>query len=546
MKYNFKQFTQLHEAILGNYEYSIPDDPQKLFYDFYMSTVLTPFKNDVRDSEIINFEIERLKKKLYTHMREEFLDIVLYACSSEIKHATHPNQYRHSNLSLFNYIKEQKKVSFTDEEQEVYWDIFPEREIAAIDIHPDTKKSWEMPEVYKKIYTDTAKKYQVQPEDRNDIFIFIKSKDEAYEKTAMSLFQKIFSLEDVWEEDYGGEKWARIARAWPNLYNANSLSNMMVWIDHVYDLEHNTGSVFTKIPLYRDEDWLDSALEYKKVLKEPSLLLFRVSQSMKRLAAIVLKKSGGKSEEEFVLDRMIENSKASTLIDYVKTHPNIEKKYIDMIVDRLVNTLSDSSDLIKAIPVWKKAGVKNLSVLDVFNRLSRFDKIYALSKFKKITSAQEFNKLKDSFLTSALFDLKHGDDIHNHISSLVSFGGVYAYGEHKSSAIRYISFGSSIVMVIDAILSLSDENYDPMLMQSLFKKIEEEISKRSEWSSYALNTLVSLGKHIKADRYNKELAKYIVKIGNSHTINSARTDWPKNRAKDIHFYLKQKDNNAGQ
>jgi hypothetical protein len=51
-----------------------------------------------------------------------------------------------------------------------------------------------------------------------------------------------------WANFYGGKNWQNICDAYLRLDDANSFNEISVAIDHVIDLEHNTGSVFSKIP----------------------------------------------------------------------------------------------------------------------------------------------------------------------------------------------------------------------------------------------------------------------------------------------------------
>ena len=58
------------------------------------------------------------------------------------------------------------------------------------------------------------------------------------------------SPQTAWDSNFGGETWEQIANAFTQLQNATSLNDIMVAIDHIHDLEHNTESVFNKDPEY--------------------------------------------------------------------------------------------------------------------------------------------------------------------------------------------------------------------------------------------------------------------------------------------------------
>jgi hypothetical protein len=73
------------------------------------------------------------------------------------------------------------------------------------------------------------------------------SEDETYDlmKIILSSFKNY-----KWDSYYGGKKWADGVNAWFRLYNAKSLKDKIVAIDHAYDLQHNTGLLFNKVDSY--------------------------------------------------------------------------------------------------------------------------------------------------------------------------------------------------------------------------------------------------------------------------------------------------------
>lgn len=73
------------------------------------------------------------------------------------------------------------------------------------------------------------------------------------EFTVMEI-HKLFAL-PLWKEEscdqYGGAAWARIVETFGRLveaYKAQVPKNLMYWVDRVYDLAHNNGSIMTKAP----------------------------------------------------------------------------------------------------------------------------------------------------------------------------------------------------------------------------------------------------------------------------------------------------------
>ena len=81
----------------------------------------------------------------------------------------------------------------------------------------------------------------------------------------MKLMEELFLNAD-WESGYGGKAWADICKGWTRLYNAHSDGDLIVAIDHIYDLQHNSDTVFNKVQSYeinRRYDWLKNALNLK-------------------------------------------------------------------------------------------------------------------------------------------------------------------------------------------------------------------------------------------------------------------------------------------
>jgi len=102
--------------------------------------------------------------------------------------------------------------------------------------------------------------------------------------------EKCFYYED-WTVDYGGTPWGRICSGWLRLYNSTSKEQIWVAIDHIYDLQHNSDSVFNKVERYLKNGnvkWLANALELKAHIKDIHVLSKLCSSDMKRLAKRVL------------------------------------------------------------------------------------------------------------------------------------------------------------------------------------------------------------------------------------------------------------------
>ena len=127
----------------------------------------------------------------------------------------------------------------------------------------------------------------------------------------------VFNDEDFWMymESYGGKAWGAICSGWLHLAKVEptNYTKLATYIDHMYDLQHNNGSVFTKIKEYHRSkpkdfgdyqqnmeigfEWITELLDYKAAIKNPYDLINRCSSLMQKLASPVLKAAGYSRQE---------------------------------------------------------------------------------------------------------------------------------------------------------------------------------------------------------------------------------------------------------
>ena len=112
---------------------------------------------------------------------------------------------------------------------------------------------------------------------------FVKAAEEAFVK-----FQ--------WYEKFGGKPWNLICKAWLELYNQGdkSLGVLAADIDHIWDIEHHTGLLYSKLKGY---GFLKSILDFKKYSKSEYNFFEYVSSDLKLFAAAVLKDAQGTDYE---------------------------------------------------------------------------------------------------------------------------------------------------------------------------------------------------------------------------------------------------------
>jgi hypothetical protein len=98
----------------------------------------------------------------------------------------------------------------------------------------------------------------------------------------------------LWNSEFGGPIFEKITDCYLRLKSAKNLE-LFAEIDKVLDLEHNTGTIFKKIPCYNDEGngyfWIKEFLDMKRDLKNPWELYEYVSET-KKIAPKKLKELG--------------------------------------------------------------------------------------------------------------------------------------------------------------------------------------------------------------------------------------------------------------
>ena len=253
-------FRQFIEAKLGSYTYALPRDKEKQLYDFYMLSALKGSGDpDIKEA------IRYTREKLLPSLKEELLKAIFFALMSEFRHAGHNYDEGHwgswemdkmgPHEDLFKkYLKRWRR----------YWNRPQDIPQSAYDMHREDVARM----ASYAAATDVAPRWQMV-------------------KLARLVFDKL-----PWEPGYGGKAWAKIASGWLKLNNAKNDRDMQVWIDHVYDLQHNSDTVFNKLREYyknAGHGWIRRALNYKAAIKSPWEIFDKTSENMQRLASFAMK-----------------------------------------------------------------------------------------------------------------------------------------------------------------------------------------------------------------------------------------------------------------
>jgi hypothetical protein len=314
-------------------------------------------------------------------------------------------------------------------------DNFTEDDIAFIE---DAVEDF-LPKLKKNLLKDLA--YAIQRELRHAEDAISKDDDfdinAMYEKPLYTIRDNIEkgSKEDIeiakelylgldWETDYGGKPWADICDAWLKLNNSRNTKSLFLAIDAIYDLQHNTGTVFNKVQRYsdlhnkKDEngnsitkvstsdyedsfDWIKDFLDLKYESKNPWDLYSKLSSSLQSVSARLLYKLGFMTKQRY--DEMIDNTKM--LLGLIPTTTTVQEfnKFLDKGIfinyenDRILITILQKNDSIDVLDAAVKAGAnihsnKKSSLYSSIEKVEFFDYL--------IKAGVDFEKMKKIIFTA--------------------------------------------------------------------------------------------------------------------------------------------------
>lgn len=305
MKLKTLEFTPLNEKI--SFNYTVPKNKKELMYDFYILTSLPLWnlggvKGTLRpqpEAAAMEMLAKDAQNKLVKYLKNDLLDAVYFAIASEFRHVfaftTYQEiekllgaKYTKSYITNLNIMKKGWYQKVTDPDGDGYVvSYFNNSEIAS-DFFFDENARKLSYLALKKTFSSDEK------------FINIAAKIFMHK---MWTYKQSYSNKRRWG-DYGGLAWANIAKGWIKLNNANSYNDMVVYIDHIFDLQHNTDSVLNKSKAYADSSgkhmWIGYALEDKKHAKSLFELVDKASPSVKSFSARVIKAATGETYEKWL------------------------------------------------------------------------------------------------------------------------------------------------------------------------------------------------------------------------------------------------------
>lgn len=316
-----------------------PADTNKyLMYDFYMLDYL----NNILDMPPAGFRdlnpdlVDSVKdavEKLFPHLREELLNAVFYAICAEMRNSTRGDHKQ--NLGTLD------KGS---KERQIYADWLKYMSAHRGDYEPNDLEILGVDKPSSDVRPPELEKFNNK--DRNLSYKaanYAIKKNGATRKDFVEMATEMFD-NGKWDSGFGGNAWGRIGEGWALLHNSDKIAPsarqqktinldkeydpnyretpqekrdrekqrskdlstivkpMSVAIDHVYDLQHNTDTVFNKLKSYYGRksgySWIKKALDHKANIQNYYDLLKNTSGAVKSMALPVLHNKLGSTWEK--------------------------------------------------------------------------------------------------------------------------------------------------------------------------------------------------------------------------------------------------------
>jgi hypothetical protein len=294
----------LYESMVSSFKYNPPKDPELLLYDFYFMVGYV-FGNSV-DKPEEQWALDEALRDCVNNLQKHMINAIFWSLSAELRHITgymrrmgeyilQENMPEKSLKFLRNYLKsldsfKNDYVKKTDPERYNT----PQGDYSGA-LRADAKGG---------LSNEGSRSYDYKTSYESVV--------KASKKLKLTAAQTAQALADCYNPDmvywygaFGGEKWMQIAKALYKLITAKNINEKIIYIDHAYDLQHNTGSVFTKLKSYYKNstyDWLKNALDWKRDVRDLRDFYTRVSGSLRPIVAWVAYNTKGITIEDLQKD----------------------------------------------------------------------------------------------------------------------------------------------------------------------------------------------------------------------------------------------------
>lgn len=270
----------------STYRYFVPTDPKQMLYDFYAINLLYQEKHSYRDEELYDI-IDQTKKQVAFELRKIFLSDVFFIINCEIRHL------ERKTAEYGNFAKMYDASSIEDDKRLL------------------NDNSLSLVNAYFKKYHQYIRNFERNPKkiqreglgnnvqyDISNLAILKTLENNGVSKSAwVRICGELFRYMQ-WYSQYGGEPWANICEAWLRLSEANNVDDIIIALDHIIDLQHNTGVMFNKMKLWEKDggyNWLKTLLDHKANIGSPLEIMKYCSNSMQWLLRRALRSLGKNS-----------------------------------------------------------------------------------------------------------------------------------------------------------------------------------------------------------------------------------------------------------
>ena len=293
------KFVKLFQLLFESFDfnYIIPEDKELQLFDFYTLNFISKAADATETENYLQFRedskevykaVGETEQKLLPFLKKELLDAVFFSICCEMRHSS---EYKALPTAAL-------KAIFRYKEEYINYSEF-------IDLYNQTfnLQFYEFLK-YKKEFLQN---YSFDEQRLKAYFAFTKC--ECSKEQFVRISHKMFSKEKIWDKNFGGKVWKDISESWLKLNRVNNsnISELYIWIDHIYDLQHNNGSVLNKVERYKKYNkelnsescsWLKDALDLKRDVKNPWILVEKCSNDIQKLASRVLHLKGYGSTEK--------------------------------------------------------------------------------------------------------------------------------------------------------------------------------------------------------------------------------------------------------
>lgn len=395
------KFTKFINEILSQWVYKLPEDKRKQLFDFYMLVMLP----DSKDENLKTNQFQA-RDTITKALQQEFKDVLRFAVSAEIRHMFDSN----NSEKLKKFFEKKRMKGF----------------LTSYAQHYGLSQTTPYGDFTDRVRTELVDKMK---ENQEGYVKSLKAVEAGLKKSGSTWTDFMKVAEDAfnelrWKPKYGGEAWASIAKSYAPLINAENYGDRVAQVDHVFDLQHNTDTVFNKLKSYYigGYSWVLKALEKKKHAKELYDIYDDVSFPVKELSRAVIKDVEDKTLEDWLKSKEINVAKKQkdpekeakhTPLDELKVGDYITaisnngsvKKGMDGIVYGVLEV--DGVDDIWVLARWKDFDNGNSlqhyaktfnvpdSAIATAKEKNVFDKPYFYTVFYKAVKVVKKNHLED-------------------------------------------------------------------------------------------------------------------------------------------------------